>query len=61
VADLRVTLLRDRYELLQAPGEGSHRVDTCAICQNPRRLSVLAAQESVRALTPGERRTFNVN
>jgi class 3 adenylate cyclase/WD40 repeat protein/energy-coupling factor transporter ATP-binding protein EcfA2 len=35
--------------------------DTCAVCQNPRRLSVLAAQESARGLTPGERRTFNVN
>ncbi len=34
--------------------------DTCAICENPKRLSVLAARESVRALTPGERRTFTV-
>ncbi|MGH2884176.1 MAG: WD40 repeat domain-containing protein, partial [Solirubrobacteraceae bacterium] len=34
--------------------------DTCAICENPQRLAALAAAESVRQLTPGERRTFNV-
>jgi class 3 adenylate cyclase/WD40 repeat protein/energy-coupling factor transporter ATP-binding protein EcfA2 len=34
--------------------------DTCALCENPKRLAVLAARQSVRALTPGERRTFNV-
>ena len=35
--------------------------DTCAICENAPRLSELAARESARALTPGERRTFNVS
>jgi class 3 adenylate cyclase/WD40 repeat protein len=34
--------------------------DTCAICENPQRLAALAANESVGALTPGERSTFNV-
>lgn len=34
--------------------------DTCAVCENPKRLSELAAQETVRGLTPGERATFNV-
>jgi WD40 repeat protein len=34
--------------------------DTCAICENPARLSELAARESVRTLSPGERATFNV-
>lgn len=34
--------------------------DTCAVCENPRRLSQLAAAESARLLTPDERRTFNV-
>jgi class 3 adenylate cyclase/WD40 repeat protein/tRNA A-37 threonylcarbamoyl transferase component Bud32 len=34
--------------------------DTCAICENPRHLAALAAQESVRRLTPGERATFGV-
>ena len=35
--------------------------DTCAVCENATRLSELAAQESVRALTPGERATFGVS
>jgi WD40 repeat protein len=34
--------------------------DTCDICENPTRLSELAARQSVRELTPGERATFNV-
>lgn len=34
--------------------------DTCAVCENPAQLSELAARESVRDLTPGERATFNV-
>jgi class 3 adenylate cyclase/WD40 repeat protein len=34
--------------------------DTCAICENPPRLAALAAQQSVRELTPAERRTFSV-
>jgi WD40 repeat protein len=34
--------------------------DTCELCENPRRLAKLAAADSVRALTPGERATFNV-
>jgi WD40 repeat protein len=34
--------------------------DTCDVCENPKRLSELAAQQSVRALTPSERATFNV-
>ena len=34
--------------------------DTCAICENPTRLASVAAQESVRALTAGERRIFAV-
>jgi class 3 adenylate cyclase/WD40 repeat protein len=34
--------------------------DTCAVCENPKRLSELAAQESVRELTPGERTTFGL-
>ena len=34
--------------------------DTCAACENPNRLAALAARDSVRALTPDERRTFGV-
>ena len=34
--------------------------DTCAVCENPKRLSELAAEQSVRELTPGERATFDV-
>jgi WD40 repeat protein len=34
--------------------------DTCAVCENAQRLAALAATQSVRALTPAERRTFNV-
>ena len=34
--------------------------DTCAVCENPTRLARLAAQQSVRQLTPGERTTFGV-
>jgi WD40 repeat protein len=34
--------------------------DTCAVCENPKALVVLAARESVRSLTPDERRTFDV-
>lgn len=44
--------------------EGSDNVvrvwDTCAVCEDPQRLAALAARESVRQLTPGERRTFGV-
>jgi WD40 repeat protein len=35
--------------------------DTCSICENAKRLSQLAAKESVRALTPSELATFNVS
>jgi class 3 adenylate cyclase/WD40 repeat protein/energy-coupling factor transporter ATP-binding protein EcfA2 len=35
--------------------------DTCDACENPKRLSELAARQSVRELTPSERATFNVN
>jgi WD40 repeat protein len=35
--------------------------DTCAVCQNPKRLAELAAQQSVRELTPDERATFGVS
>jgi WD40 repeat protein len=35
--------------------------DTCAVCENPTRLAQLAAQESVRSLTPGERATFGID
>jgi class 3 adenylate cyclase/WD40 repeat protein/energy-coupling factor transporter ATP-binding protein EcfA2 len=35
--------------------------DTCAVCENPTRLAQLAAQQSVRDLTPGERATFGVS
>lgn len=35
--------------------------DTCAVCEDAKRLSELAAKQSVRELTPGERATFNVN
>ncbi len=35
--------------------------DTCAICENPQALAAQAARESVRQLTPGERRTFAVS
>lgn len=44
--------------------DASHVVrvwDTCAICENPRALAAMAAKESVRQLTPGERRTFAVS
>jgi WD40 repeat protein len=34
--------------------------DTCDVCDDPQRLSELAAQQSVRELTPGERATFDV-
>jgi class 3 adenylate cyclase/WD40 repeat protein/tRNA A-37 threonylcarbamoyl transferase component Bud32/energy-coupling factor transporter ATP-binding protein EcfA2 len=34
--------------------------DTCAVCENPKRLAQLAAEQSVRDLTPGERATFGV-
>jgi len=34
--------------------------DTCAICENATRLAQVAARESVRGLTPGERATFDV-
>jgi WD40 repeat protein len=34
--------------------------DTCDVCENPARLARLAATESVRALTPRERATFDV-
>jgi class 3 adenylate cyclase/WD40 repeat protein len=34
--------------------------DTCAVCENAQRLAALATTQSVRALTPAERRTFNV-
>jgi class 3 adenylate cyclase/WD40 repeat protein/energy-coupling factor transporter ATP-binding protein EcfA2 len=34
--------------------------DTCDVCENPQRLARLAAQQSVRELTPGERATFGV-
>jgi WD40 repeat protein len=34
--------------------------DTCAVCENPNRLARLAAQESVRVLTPSERATFGI-
>jgi WD40 repeat protein len=34
--------------------------DTCDVCQNPPRLAQLAAEQSVRELTPGERATFGV-
>jgi WD40 repeat protein len=35
--------------------------DTCAICENPQHLSELAASQSARDLTSGERRTFAVS
>ena len=35
--------------------------DTCDVCENPSRLAALAARQSVRELTPGERATFNVS
>jgi WD40 repeat protein len=35
--------------------------DTCAICENPQRLAAMATKESVRQLTPAERRTFAVS
>jgi class 3 adenylate cyclase/WD40 repeat protein len=34
--------------------------DTCSICENAARLAQVAAHESVRGLTPGERATFEV-
>jgi WD40 repeat protein len=34
--------------------------DTCAVCENPARLARLAAQQSVRKLSAGERATFGV-
>ncbi len=34
--------------------------DTCSICENATRLAEVAARESVRGLTPGERATFDV-
>jgi class 3 adenylate cyclase/energy-coupling factor transporter ATP-binding protein EcfA2 len=34
--------------------------DTCAVCENAGALAALAAKQTVRGLTPGERATFNV-
>jgi WD40 repeat protein len=34
--------------------------DTCATCENAHALAALAKKESVRELTPGERRTFAI-
>lgn len=34
--------------------------DTCDVCEDPQRLAELAAHQSVRKLTPGERATFRV-
>lgn len=34
--------------------------DTCDVCQDPKRLAALAARQSVRELSPGERATFDV-
>lgn len=34
--------------------------DTCAVCENAPALAALAARQSVRTLTPGERATFGV-
>jgi WD40 repeat protein len=34
--------------------------DTCAVCENPRALAAVAARESVRSLSAGERATFDV-
>jgi WD40 repeat protein len=35
--------------------------DTCAVCEDPQSLGRLAAQQSVRELTPAERATFGVD
>jgi class 3 adenylate cyclase/WD40 repeat protein/energy-coupling factor transporter ATP-binding protein EcfA2 len=35
--------------------------DTCAVCEDPQSLARLAAQQSVRELTPAERATFGVD
>ena len=52
----------DSHELAVEDTSNIVRVwDTCAVCENPTRLAQLAAQESVRALTPGERATFGVS
>ncbi|MEA2168014.1 MAG: hypothetical protein QOF76_1314 [Solirubrobacteraceae bacterium] len=51
----------DSRELAVADTRDVLRVwDTCDVCQNARRLSQLAADQSVRGLTPGERATFGV-
>ena len=34
--------------------------DTCSICENATQLAKVAARESVRGLTPGERATFDI-
>jgi WD40 repeat protein len=51
----------DSRELAVLDSKNVLRVwDTCDVCQDPGRLSELAAAASVRKLTPGERATFNV-
>jgi class 3 adenylate cyclase/WD40 repeat protein len=52
----------DSHELAVQDTRNVVRVwDTCAVCENPTRLAQLAAQQSVRELTPGERATFGVS
>ncbi|MEA2294329.1 MAG: Cytochrome heme domain, partial [Solirubrobacteraceae bacterium] len=51
----------DSRELLVEDTRNVLRVwDTCSVCENPKRLAQLAAEQSVRALTPGERATFGI-
>jgi WD40 repeat protein len=57
----RLVFSPDSRELAVQDAQHVLRVwDTCDVCKDPKRLSELAAQASVRELTPGERATFNV-
>jgi WD40 repeat protein len=52
----------DSQELAVEDTDNVVRVwDTCAICENPQQLAAMATKESVRQLTPAERRTFAVS
>jgi WD40 repeat protein len=58
---LRIVFSADSRELAVEDAGYLLRVwDTCDICENPTALAHLAAQESVRPLSPSERATFGV-
>jgi class 3 adenylate cyclase/WD40 repeat protein len=52
--DSRALAIEDSHDTIQV-------WDTCDVCESPRALARLAAEQSVRNLTPGERATFGVD